>query len=208
VPALIEIRRLSMKKTLIFISVLAIIIIATFVGFFIFQNKENTNLYEAKLVEDECTIEGELMKLGMLDGYVQANSKEEKVSPNTILKLKKIYLDCKHTITQKVELPAEIINMNKDELESEYKDWKLEEFSPEEIIFSREYTGICNEHYLVKIIGDVLGIYILDEDGKETLKEKTEIYAEYLPENDISRLKEGIEVIGRENLNSLLEDYE
>jgi len=197
-----------MKKTLIFISVLAIIIIATFVGFFIFQNKENTNLYEAKLVEDECTIEGELMKLGMLDGYVQANSKEEKVSPNTILKLKKIYLDCKHTITQKVELPAEIINMNKDELESEYKDWKLEEFSPEEIIFSREYTGICNEHYLVKIIGDVLGIYILDEDGKETLKEKTEIYAEYLPENDISRLKEGIEVIGRENLNSLLEDYE
>ena len=207
-PALIEIRRLSMKKTLIFISVLAIIIIATFVGFFIFQNKENTNLYEAKLVEDECTIEGELMKLGMLDGYVQANSKEEKVSPNTILKLKKIYLDCKHTITQKVELPAEIINMNKDELESEYKDWKLEEFSPEEIIFSREYTGICNEHYLVKIIGDVLGIYILDEDGKETLKEKTEIYAEYLPENDISRLKEGIEVIGRENLNSLLEDYE
>ena len=98
--------------------------------------------------------------------------------------------------------------MNREELENKYKDWKLEEFSSEEIIFSREYTGICNEHYLVKITGDVLGIYTIDKDGKETLKEKTEIYVDYLPLNDVSRLKDGIEVIGRDNLNSLLEDYE
>lgn len=199
-----------MKKTMFIISILAIISIAIFIGIFIFKNinKEDTKLYEARAIEDECTIEGELMELGMIDGYIQANSEEEKVGPNAILKLKKIYLDCKHTITEKAELPTELINMNKDELESEYKDWKLEEFSAEEIIFSREYTGICNEHYLVKIVGDILGIYTIDEKGIETLKEKTEIYAEYLPENDISRLKEGIEVIGRENLNSLLEDYE
>jgi len=199
-----------MKKILLFISILVIIFFAVYAGIFIFKNinKKNTNLYESKIIEDECTVEGELMELGMVDGYVQANSREDKVGPNAILKLKKVYLDCKHTITETVELPIELINMNKVELENEYKDWKLEEFCPDEIIFSREYTGICNEHYLVKIVEDVLGIYSIDKDGNKTLREKTEIYSEYLPENDISRLKNGIEVIGRDNLNSLLEDYE
>ena len=197
-----------MKKILIIISIISIISIAIFIGSYIFQNKLENNIYEAKQIEDECTIEGELMELGMMEGYLQANSNEEKVGPNTILKLKKIYLDCNHTVTEIVELPTELINMNKQELGEKYKEWKVEEFSTEEIILSREYTGICNQHYLVKITGDVLGVYTIDKDGKETLKEKTEIYADYLPENDISRLKEGIEVIGRENLNSLLEDYE
>ena len=197
-----------MKKTLIFISIIAIITIAMFIGNLIFQNKLEPKTYEAKQIEDECTIEGELMELGMLDDYIAANSNEEKVGPNTMLKLRKIYLDCNHTITEQVEIPKELINMNKDELEEEYKDWRLEEFSSEEIILSKEYTGICNEHYLVKITGDVLGIYCVDKDGNQTFKENTEIYSKYLPENDVSRLKDGIEVIGRENLNSLLEDYE
>lgn len=198
-----------MKKTLFIISIMAIILSATLIGISIFQNtnKQESNIYEAKIIEDECTIEGELMEVGLLDS-VQANSEEEKVGPNAILKLKKIYTECKHIINETVELPTEIINMNKDELESEYKDWKLEEFSQEEIVLSREYSGICNEHYIVRIVGDVLGIYTLDGEGKEILKEKTEIYVDYLPQNDISRLKEGIEVIGRQNLNSLLEDYE
>jgi len=197
-----------MKKTLIFIAIISIIAIAVFIGNIIFNNKQKSNIYESKQIEDECTIEGEVIELGMLDGYVQANSGEEKIGPNAILKLKKIYVECNHTITEKVELPKELININKDELKNEYKDWKIEEFSSEEIILSREYSGICNQHYLVKIIGNVLGIYAIDKDGKEKLKEKTEIYADYLPENDISRLKEGIEVIGTDNLNSLLEDYE
>jgi len=181
---------------LIFISILAIILIAIFLGIFIFQNKnkQESNFYEAKQIEDECTIEGELIELGLLDS-VEANSTEEKIGPNTIFKLRKIYLDCGHTIDEIAQIPAELINMNQNEIEKAYKDWKLEEFSSEEIILSREYAGICNEHYLVKITGDVLGIYTIDKNRNTNLKEKTEIYSEYLPENDILRLKEGIEVI-------------
>lgn len=199
-----------MKKTLIFISILIIITVAIFIGINAFKNvnKENSNNYVSKQIEDECTIEGELMELGMLEDYIKANAEDEKIGPNTVLKLKKIYLDCMHTITETVELPIELINMNKNELENKYRDWNLEEFSVDKVVLVKEYTGICNEHYLVKIIGDVLGIYTLDKDKVETLQEKTEIYVQYLPENDISRLKEGIEVIGRNNLNSLLEDYE
>lgn len=199
-----------MRKILIFIFGIAIIFIAVFLGNRIFKNRtiQEEIIYESKQIEDECTIEGELIELGMIDGYVKANSKEEKVSPNAILKLKKVYLDCKHNVIEKVELPSELINLNKEKLKEKYKDWNLEDFSSEEIVFSREYTGICNEHYLVKIAGDVLGIYTIDRNQKEKLKEKTEIYIGYLPENDKLRLEEGIEVIGKENLSSLLEDYE
>lgn len=195
-----------MKKTMFIISILAIIFIAVFIGIFIFENKEK-NVYESKKIEDDCTILGKSTKLEMQD-LDEVSYNEEKVGPNAKLKLKKTYTDCKHIIIENVELPTEIINMNRSELEEQYKTWKLEEFSTEEIIFSREYTGICNEHYIVKILGDVLGIYVVDKDGKQSLKNKTEIYVNYLPQNDVSRLKEGIEVIGKENLNSLLEDYE
>lgn len=43
---------------------------------------------------------------------------------------------------------------------------------------------------------------------KETLKEMTHIVTSYLPETDLAKLKEGIQVVGKEELNSTIEDYE
>ena len=53
-----------------------------------------------------------------------------------------------------------------------------------------------------------LAIYTIDLFGNETLKEMTQIVTSYLPETDIMRLKEGIQVNGKEELNATLEDYE
>ena len=54
----------------------------------------------------------------------------------------------------------------------------------------------------------VIGIYTVDQNGNESLKQDTEIQIQYLPEIDIENLKKGIYVIGDEALNSALEDYE
>ena len=48
----------------------------------------------------------------------------------------------------------------------------------------------------------------MNEDGEEELYEATNIYLEYLPEKDKKELENKIEVIGRENLNALLENYD
>ena len=68
--------------------------------------------------------------------------------------------------------------------------------------------GFCNEHYVLKVHNGVIGIYTVDQNGNETLKQDTEIQIQYLPEIDIENLKKGIYVIGDEALNSALEDYE
>ena len=47
-----------------------------------------------------------------------------------------------------------------------------------------------------------------DSEGKEKLKETTQIVTTYLPETDRQSLKKGIEIIGKENLSLTLEDYE
>ena len=53
-----------------------------------------------------------------------------------------------------------------------------------------------------------VAIYRLDADNNEILSEMTEISTEYLTENDLEKLEQGIRAVGREELNSILEDYE
>ena len=48
----------------------------------------------------------------------------------------------------------------------------------------------------------------MNEEGEEELYETTNIYLEYLPEEDQQEIEKKIEVIGRENLNALLENYD
>ena len=51
-------------------------------------------------------------------------------------------------------------------------------------------------------------MYRLNENYDKTLYEKTEIYTEYLSEEDVRRLEEGIYVYGASSLNSILENFE
>lgn len=53
-----------------------------------------------------------------------------------------------------------------------------------------------------------MGIYTLNEDGQLTLKKDTEILTMYLPETDIAKIKQGVEIIGDMELNSFLSDFE
>ena len=62
--------------------------------------------------------------------------------------------------------------------------------------------------YILKEYNESIAIYVLDENGKEHLRETTQILTKYLPEIDKEKLKIGIRVVGKEKLNKALEDYE
>ena len=93
-------------------------------------------------------------------------------------------------------------------MERFYSDWKIEGYSPNEIVIYKEYDGICGDHYIVKEHNGVIGIYKLDSVGNEIFVEDTELQIQYLPEIDIIKLKEGITALGQAELNSVLEDFE
>lgn len=64
------------------------------------------------------------------------------------------------------------------------------------------------EHYVIRDCDGYVYVYLVNKDGKEELREITEIVTTYLPETDRIALNEGIKVIGKEKLNAVLEDYE
>ena len=167
------------------------------------QDKTNENIATQNVIQ---TKEEEVIKDEV---PVQMTASDEvKVTPNTLLILKKNYTDCGHTIISSAEIPEEMVNMTKSELADEYSSWSVEKFTKEEVILSRDCDSFCGEHYLILEEEGKVKVYNLDENGEKTVKEDTDIAFEYLPETDKIILSNGIYVYGTEELNKIREDFE
>lgn len=132
----------------------------------------------------------------------------EKVSYNAKFALKKQYSDCGHTIIDTSELPIEFINLTKEELMCQYSDWEVEEFGKSNIILSKNISGICDNHFRIKLIDEDISVFNLANNGEEIFLTGTEISKEYLPDEDLEKLEEGIDVYGLTELNSVIENFE
>lgn len=136
-------------------------------------------------------------------------SQEEKISYNASFALKKYYNECGHFKFQYSELPQEIVNLTKIEIEKNYPEWNVEEFSSNNLVLSKTIDNICDEHYVLKIDEvDNIVVYHIGFEGEEELYKNTNISKEYLTSTDINNLESGIYVYGIENLNSAIEDFE
>lgn len=161
------------------------------------QNKDNISV--------EYIEKKEIMKNEVILETVQT---EEKISYDAEFALKKYYDECGHYTFQNAELPPELINMTKSEIEELYTEWEVEEFSSNSIILCQEVNSICGEHFLVKLGDNNIEIYQVGNGGALSLYRETEISKEYLTPEDITTLENGIIVYGTGNLNSTIEDFE
>ena len=178
-------------------------------GYYIYNSipeKEEPTQIALEKIEDECIEEME--SLNVQNDVMAANTEERKVSPNAMLVIKKYYKGCEHTTKEYTDVPKELVNLNEQEVLEYYKEWELKGFSNNEIVIYREEEGQCNEHYVLKELNGNIGIYVVDEKGIEKLKEETKISVEYLHETDKEKLIAGIQVIGNEELNAIIEDFE
>lgn len=196
-----------MKKWGIIIAFIIIFIIAIFVGNYIYDssNKEENTI---KSENTSNSIVNQVDYSVRNDITINTDSEEEKISPNATLILKKHYKECDHTIKEYAEIPEEFVNLTKSEIEKEYPEWKVEKFTPLDIILIKEEEGFCNEHFILREEQGVITVYKIDKQGEESLYDTTGISVEYLTENDKLELKNGIKVYGKEELNSMLENYE
>ncbi len=188
--------------------ILSIIIIAIITNIIIYNKKDGnkipeSNTYVSEVIEDECTEE-----------YINEQntttvvSTEEKVAANAILILKKYYTKCEHTVNEYVELPQELVNMTKKDVEAYYSDWKVIGFEQGKITLYKEFDDTCGEHFKLKIEDGKVVVYIVNKDGTESIYEKTSIPSEYLTETDLINMQNGLEIYGKEELNQIIEDFE
>lgn len=198
-----------MKKWIYIITVVIIVIVAIFIGNYLFK-KENEidNQNTMMQVTNEIKPENEVEENILINDIQISTIEAEKISPNATLILKKHYEECNHTIKEYAKIPEEYVNLTKEELIEKQDGWEIESFSKDEVILIKEQSGLCNEHYVLRENNGTIVVYQIEKNNTEILKEETGIATEYLTESDRLRLEEGIRIYGYEELNSTLEDYE
>ena len=142
------------------------------------------------------------------DEIIDTSSSDITVSPNAEVVLTQKYKGCGHTVTKREIAPREIINLNKDRVQEFYEGWNIDEFNANEIKLSRSNKGICDEHYILRESDGYISISCRNNSGEYIFKGLTDISVQYLTEEDLAKLEQGIEVVGRDALNKFLEDYE
>ncbi|MCI8353269.1 MAG: hypothetical protein HFJ58_06850 [Clostridia bacterium] len=197
-----------MKKWGILLGAAIIIVIAVCVGVSIFNmNNKPKNQINNTSTNNE-TILNQVNYSVKNDITVNTGTNEEKISPNATLILKRKYKECGHIIKEYKRITDDLVNLTEKELIEKSKEWEIEEFSNMEVVLIKEVEGVCNEHYVLREKDGVIAVYKIDKDTKEELEELTGISIEYLTENDKMEIQQGIMVYGKEELNSILENYE
>lgn len=192
------------KIVLISIFTIALIILTSAV---VYQNIKYDKLAkEEEKVTDECIYENNEIENDIDE--IKVSETETKVSPNAELVIKKYYKECGHTAEEKRNVANDMVNKTQEEIEKLYPDYKVESFFNNKIVLIKEEEGQCDEHYIVRDENSNIMIYKILSDGKEEIYQNTGISTEYLPETDKISLRDGIKVFGRENLNSIIEDFE
>ncbi len=204
-----------MKRIIIAISCVIVVIGAICTAIAITNSKKENNyiqeIAKEEVIEeniiDDCTEEYEEMEKEK--NMVQANAEEEeKVSPNCSFTKKTYYTKCGHTVSNYLELPKDIVNLTKEQVANKYQDYSIEEFASNKIVLFKQVDDNCGEHYLVKDNEGKVTVYKILEDGSQSLFEETDIYTEYLTDEDKENMKEGISINGKQELNQLIEDFE
>ena len=198
-----------MRKYIIMLILIGIIL-GFFTGIYLYKiNQININDLEQKIaiIEDECTEIAELEDSGELD-LIITNSEEEKVSPNCILILKVYYDKCGHLIEKKENIKETEVNLTEEELQSKLPEWEVQKFTSTEIVLYKEVNEFCNQHFLLKEEEGYISIYKLNKDNSTEFFRMTEIPTEYLAEDDLKQIKDGIKIYTEKELNRALEDFE
>lgn len=198
------------KKIVITLLCIIVLIASIITGVIISNNmkKEKVAKINNETVTDECTEEYEQMQEGNIDETEEANSKEEKTSPNCSVIMKRYYIECGHTIEEYSNISKEMVNKTQEEFQKEYQGWEIEKFSSNEIIMYREFQSQCGEHYILRDKDGQVIVYLISGDGTESEYAKTDISTEFLPETDKIELQNGIKANGKQELNQIIENYE
>lgn len=143
----------------------------------------------------------------------ETSSEELKIGVNTKVCLSTYFDKCNHTESEVLNISEEIINMKEEEAKEyfESKGYSLIKFDNNEVLLKQKKNEMCKNHFVIKYENDndiFLNIYKLDSNNELKFFEETDVAREFLTSIDDQTFKEGIEVYGYENIESVLEDYE
>lgn len=189
-----------MKKWIIASACIILFIISTMIGYFI-----NSIINFSEKKEETPPV---LAQEKVEDEVIDTSFSDITVSPNAEVILTEKFARCGHTSVTREIAPREIVNLNQEKVQEYYDGCSIDKFTSDRVEVSRSTTGICDEHYILRESDGFISINCKNNIGEYIFKGLTDISVQYLPEEDLEKLQKGIEIVGRENLNKFLEDFE
>ena len=197
-----------MKKYTIAVIITVGIIISFLTGLYLYKlNSIDHQKIIAETIEDDCTAIADLGDKELFN-IKQTSEAEEKISPNCKITLKVYYKICNHLIETRKNIEEVEVNLTEEELRERFTDWDIQKFTPNEIVLYKEVNDFCNEHFLLKENDGYIAIYKLDVNENAEILQTTQISTEYLAEEDLEQIRNGIRIYTEKELNKTLEDFE
>lgn len=180
-------------------------------GISIYQNmvEDNEKLIVSKKDSVQDVVLKEVQKDQDKDYEVKevSTKDEEKISPYAKITIEKYYKQCKHSTVEIYDVPKEMVNLTKDELQNRYKNWEIKKFTTKDIQIYREIDANCSSHFVLKEKDGYLAVYKAISRNMDELSTVTDIEYASLKEEDRLALEEGINIYGTEELSSIIEDF-
>ena len=173
------------------------------------ENKNLDSIQDVVIKNVQANQQNETNNNELEDDETKAvTASETKISPYAQLTIEKYFKGCGHTTNETIDIPKELVNMTKEELQTKYEKWKIKEFSSKEIHLYREIDANCSSHYVVKEDAGKVAVFAQITIKNMQFKETTNIDFENLREEDKALISEGVELYGEEELSSFIEDFE
>ena len=112
------------------------------------------------------------------------------------------------TVKEKVEsAPKYLYGLDMEQVKSIFRGWQIVLFSTEKVILQCTMEENEKEEYILGILDDVVAVFCHDMAEGVYLKEKTDIPVSVIPAEELDRLRDGIKVVGEEELARQLSDF-
>ncbi|MCL2354891.1 MAG: hypothetical protein FWC68_03300 [Oscillospiraceae bacterium] len=140
---------------------------------------------------------------------IEVAASEERISPGATITIRRIYIDCGHTIQTTEVIDESLVNLNEEQFKTERPDLILNKFTPDEIIAHQEINDFCREHYRIRDVDGRLTVFELDRNGNEIrIFQTTNIWTSFLTETDLIYIGQGKNIYTRRELSRVLEDFD
>ena len=135
---------------------------------------------------------------------------EQSILPDTLDITKYTFLLCGGHTEQRQETGGPLVGMSKTQIEQKYPDAKVAELTNKRAVIERELERYCPKHVVLFLDDDNrLSISQTDESDLEKENVTTLTYdISYLPEEELSKLEEGMVFENLEEINAYLEGLE
>ena len=198
-----------MSKILNAFFIIIVFVVGISLGMYYSNNQKDEKVVENKKVID--SIQDVVIKNVQAENKeketIETISNEEKISPYAKMIVEKKFAKCGHTTVKTLDVPKEIVNLTKKEIEEKYTGWEVKDFSKEQFTLYRVIEANCDDHFVLKENDGYITVYNELTDEISNLIEKTDIQLESLREEDQNDLQEGIKIYGKSELSSLIEDF-